>query len=133
MNVIVYDYRLKVFRKKSSRSEMILFLRFKRGLKRYQVVPQETNNLEDGRPPPHLTISNLICQVLRTLDGNFESEYLEQSEESSQFRNEYEMRKMKRACEFLYHFYAMEISSKLIIDYITEHKLLKINRMTLYE
>ncbi|TYK14303.1 syntaxin-71 isoform X2 [Cucumis melo var. makuwa] len=31
-------------------------------------------------------------------DGNFESEYFQQSEESSQFRNEYEMRKMKQAC-----------------------------------
>ncbi|XP_008463931.1 syntaxin-71 isoform X2 [Cucumis melo] len=29
-------------------------------------------------------------------DGNFESEYFQQSEESSQFRNEYEMRKMKQ-------------------------------------
>ncbi|KAA0035334.1 syntaxin-71 isoform X2 [Cucumis melo var. makuwa] len=33
-----------------------------------------------------------------SLDGNFESEYFQQSEESSQFRNEYEMRKMKQAC-----------------------------------
>ncbi|XP_038902168.1 syntaxin-71-like [Benincasa hispida] len=29
-------------------------------------------------------------------DGNFESEYFQQNEESSQFRNEYEMRKMKQ-------------------------------------
>ncbi|KAG7010621.1 Syntaxin-71, partial [Cucurbita argyrosperma subsp. argyrosperma] len=49
-------------------------------------------------------------------DGNFESEYFQHSEESSQFRNEYDMRKMKRACEFLYHFYAMEISLDIISE-----------------
>lgn len=55
------EYRLKGFQKKSWRSEMILFLHLKRRLKPYQMgKPQEPNILEDGAPPPHLTISSLI-------------------------------------------------------------------------
>jgi hypothetical protein len=42
---------------------------------------------------------SFLCIISNT-DGRFDDEYFEQTEESSQFRQEYEMRKMKQASCF---------------------------------
>lgn len=38
----------------------------------------------------------MVVSFIRTSEGHLDSEYFNQSEESSQFRHEYEMRKMKQ-------------------------------------
>lgn len=51
-------------------------------------------------------------------DGNFESEFFQQTEESSQFRKEYEMRKMKQACnvpDYFSFFYICSVRLKKVI------------------
>lgn len=45
-------------------------------------------------------LCNNVVSFIPTSDGNLDSEYFHQSEESSQFRSEYEMRKMKQVCQF---------------------------------
>lgn len=37
----------------------------------------------------------------KSSDGNFGSDFFQETEESSQFRQEYEMRKIKQACKIL--------------------------------
>lgn len=47
---------------------------------------------------------NAFCSIINTSvfpyqsDGNFDSAFFQQNEESNQFRTEYEMRKMKQVC-----------------------------------
>ena len=48
----------------------------------------------------HNITFNFLFLYIYFLDGRFDDEYFQQTEESSQFRSEYETRKTKQACNF---------------------------------
>jgi len=46
-----------------------------------------------------MVLHSFLC-IMSIPDGKFDDEYFQQTEESSGFRKEYEMRKMKQASNF---------------------------------
>ncbi|KAI7755509.1 hypothetical protein M8C21_031683, partial [Ambrosia artemisiifolia] len=69
-----------------------------------QALPDRIQAIPDGGSAAPKQTGGWAASASRTnnikfdSDGRFDDDYFQQSEESSQFRNEFEMRKMKQAC-----------------------------------
>ncbi|CAA6666081.1 unnamed protein product [Spirodela intermedia] len=73
----------------AARNDLVLALP-----ERIQAIPDGTATA--AKKTSSSTVSRMGLKIDSTSDGRFESEYFEQTEQSSQFRQEYEMRKIKQ-------------------------------------